>query len=39
MHVFLIMYLGQHGYKLTVLVLVMLIYASVHDYVFRAAWV
>ena len=33
------MYSGQRGYKLTVLVLVMLIYASVHDCVFRAAWV
>ena len=32
-------YLGQRGYKHTVLVLVMMIYARVDDYVFRAAWV
>ena len=32
-------YLGQRGYKHTVLVLVMMIYARVHDYVFRVAWV
>ena len=39
MRAFVSMSLGQRGYKHTVLVLVMLIYARVHDYVFRAAWV